>query len=277
MRKRILLALLLPLVAGAEEASEVLSGTSEATGAAVSARAISAAMDLRPSFAMEKQAFHSENELAVRYAFTGNFSLAYVQEFHTNLSNPTTNGIDFRLADGYLRSDIETMWNDRRRDFTLSYQARLYFPTARDVRSAGFNTELRNAFRLGWKFARGWEVALKEIPVVPVYSKAASVVDGDLTANPWFENRMELEVTIPVMRDLNLKIPIIAQSFRNRDAAGAKFAGQWCHVLWVYPELVYSISERTGLGVGYYSANLIDGTGRGFRNGVPQLILQQSI
>src|SRR5436305_51368 len=70
-----------------------------AAGAESAAGTLSAAVDLRPSWAVEKDTFHTENEASVKWALTRGFSLAWVQEFHTNLSSTITQGLDFRLAD----------------------------------------------------------------------------------------------------------------------------------------------------------------------------------
>src|SRR5688500_4913561 len=84
------------------------------TMAAIESEATSrleASLDLRPSWAVDKGNFHSENELGAAYSITEDFSLGYVQEFRTNLYNSEQDrGLDLQAWDGYAKAEVKDLY-----------------------------------------------------------------------------------------------------------------------------------------------------------------------
>lgn len=246
---------------------------------------IGLAFDLRPSWSSERGAMRLENEIALEVALSSQFHLGYTQEFQANLFEPSgeASGINPQANDGYLKGEWKDAWKLGRTGF--SYETRVYLPTHAPERDAGLITALRNYAKISYEASDNLEFTLWEVPILHVYNRPGTEGAEGPEANPLFENRIYLSTNLSFFdKKLNLKIPIILQTIRHASfSEGSKHNDSWSHVLWVYPELTYALSEKTSIGLGYYSENLIaddfsasDFAG-GFQKGITQIIFQQSL
>lgn len=248
------------------------------------------AVDLRPSWTTGKGSTGTENELAGGYTFSPNAFAGYVQEFRTNLftttQTPLGDGTGFRLWDGYFKGDFQDLWVSRGKNFAFGYEPRLYLPTMSDERLNGFVAGTRQYLKLSYRPSPDYEFNLWEVPVAYAYLYNGYEGPEGPLANKTVENRLELQYRGWFFnRKLVVKVPLILQNIRYREFGDAKNSDRWCHQLWVYPEVIYSVSPTTGVGFSYYSENLVrddfalsdDSMAHGMRNGVVQLILQQTI
>lgn len=268
-----------------ENEKERITGI-EASMREVSGTEFGLALDLRPSWESGRGAIHLENEVALEMAFSPRLHLGYTQEFQTNLFEPTSaqsEGINPQAHDGYLRGDFSEIWESAQINF--SWESRAYFPTHAPERDAGLITALRNYAKLSFRATETLELSLWEVPIVHIYSRSGSTGAEGPEANPIFESRVYLSTNFSFFnKKLSFKIPLILQTIRHASfAEGAKHNNSWSHILWVYPELTYALSEKMSIGLGYYSENLIvdnfskTSFSRGLQKGVTQFIFQQSI
>lgn len=124
----------------------------------------------------------------------------------------------------------------------------------------------------------------EETPIWHVYGRPGSEKDEVPTANPRFENRVQLGAELSFFRKtLKVKLPMIAQLIRTSGyQEGARYNDGWMKGLWVYPELRVAITRSTEIGVAY-SANLVaDAEWRTVRldtahDRVAQLVFEQSL
>jgi len=214
---------------------------------------LSAAVDLRPSWSSARGTVHSENEASLSYQFNERTSLAYVQEFGTGHLGE---GIDLLLGDGYLRAFRAQAVSG------VDYTLRLYAPTRREDREAGRLTILRNHFYVPAQVSNWLTLSFTEIPIWHVYSTP--------DPHPSLENRMEWAAEMSFFDEkLKVKIPVILQNVWNSDST-------WTNLFWVNPEVIYSVSETTGLGLAFYTQNLIeDSLSHGVQHGIFQVVFQQ--
>lgn len=243
----------------------VLSATSTAWGAT----ALEAYVDLRPSWSAAANELHTENEVGASAKLSETSALGYVQEFRTNLWN---GGENFTLKDGYLRGQWDRI--AREGNFSLGFEPRLILPTNPAERQAGLRTALRAIAKFAWQFTSAFTLEVWESPIFPWYGQD----DDGARANRAFENRLELIPKFSLWGDrISVKTPLIFQAWRNRSFTGT---APWSYLLWVNPEILVTVAEKTSVGVSYYSETFV-GTDQaslaeGLRSGVAQFVFQQS-
>ena len=145
-------------------------------------------------------------------------------------------GLGIERGDGYARWE----WG--------FYTLRFYLPKEDRV------TSLQNRFYFPWALTGHFALSLTEIPIFHVFSSLL------------WENRSEWALEMTFLREkLRARLPLIVQNIRNQDRS-------WEHLVWVSPEVIYSIGEKTGLGVAYNNDGMTP-----LKEGAIQLVLQQAI
>lgn len=230
-------------------------------------------LDVRPSWTTSKGTFHTEDEVEAFLRIQGASGAGYVQEFQTNLSN-AGEGLGLETVDGYLKGRLELS-----RRFEL--EQRVIFPTSAYERQAGLNIGFKSIVKWKEKLLSGWEFEFWESPILPLYSKAGFEQDGVLEANRLFENRMDWILSRTFFNEaLTFSFSLVWQQIRYRQfEEGAHNHAVWNSLLWVSPEIIYSIAQNTGIGIAYYSENFVgegNSFSEGLRRGVTQAIFQQS-
>ncbi len=236
------------------------------------ATVLSGYVDFRPSWTGTKGSVHTENELGAAYSLSETSSLAYVQEFRTNLYQ---GGDEFALRDGSLRGIWDNLGDTALG--RLSFEARAILPTDSSERNAGLRGTLRPIAKLSWEITSSFGLELWESPVMPWYGRDGVDTEDGPAANRAFENRLELIPRFRLFGDkVSLRLPLIYQALRLRPY---QQAAAWKHVLWVNPELLVSVAEGTSVGASYYSETFVgDGAdlSAGLKSGVAQLVFQQT-
>jgi hypothetical protein len=259
MNRLVLLAvfsLILPLAASAEET------TATTTQAPAVTESVTAASDdsrwygffeLRPSYTSLNGEWHTENTAEAGYYFTKKARLYYTQWFNSNIYNPLdeTKGLDVYADDGLFRAKINDFLVSG--DTSLSWQGRLYMPTKKTKRDAGYITGLRNYLVLTEKMSQDLSVDFSVAPTLYAYDRASF----NNEANPFFLQQVSLNADYKFTEDLVLSLPLVYEGTRFRSAAGAKNDGQWGHFLYTWPELNYTINTTHTVGVSYYSGNFV--------------------
>lgn len=242
-------------------------------------------VELRPSWTSAVGEVHSENWVQLGYQFTRATQVFYRQEFNTNVYNPgaSAQGLGLFATEGSVRLKVKDFYKPSAAA-GLSYELRTYLPTLSTKRDAGMITSVRNQLKATQNLGSAFSVSLEEIPILHVYDRPGIVGKKGAEANPVFENRVYLTAEVKPMTNLKLAVPLILNNVRYRAfQEGAKNNNGWGHKLWVYPELTYTVTPNTMLGLGYYSDNLVladfGGTniGTGLEKGITQLILNASL
>jgi len=221
---------------------------------------LEASLDLRPSWSTVQGTVHTENEGAMAYWLSPEMSVGYVQEFHTGHLH---DGVDFHLGDGYLRGIKTSLFPG------VDYTLRAYLPTKEEERAAGRITALRQHFYLPWAVNNWFTLSFTEVPIVHFFSQDS---DPDGKSNARLENRTEWAMEFVLLKEkLRAKLPLIVQHIYHRDSS-------WSHALWISPEAIYSVAEKTGVGLAYYSQPLNhEGFSSGMENGIVQVVFQQGL
>ncbi len=250
-------------------------------------RVVSGLLDLRPSFTGSGGEVHTENEVDLNFALSPRVMLSYVQEFQTPLYDPGTAGGDFafQFFDGYVKLQVADIWRTSSDPFSVSYEGRLFAPTNEIEKARGFVSAMRNYFIGTLKVSPIVSFQFSEIPVFYAYSRAGALVDGEMTANPIFENRIQVALKLHLLEDrLLFSLPLNLHTTRNLNfQQGARYNDGWSHFLWLQPEITYAVTSTTSVGFGYYSQNLIssdfrtESFGDGMSTGVAQIIFQQAL
>ncbi|MCB0404006.1 MAG: hypothetical protein KDD51_04420 [Bdellovibrionales bacterium] len=242
------------------------TATTETTGGQ-----ITGGVDIRPSVAPYGEAqFFTENTIEAGYKFNDKFSMGYVQGFYTNLHNHSK---DFFYLDvGFLKASVANLYVSDDESLSLSYSTRLYTPTRVSSREAGFITANRHYFTLSKKFSDAFTLSGSQVTVFYVYDRAGS----GTSAHPLIENRFYLLGDVTLAKGLTLSLPLMFHQTRyRRYQAGAKNNDAWGLFLWTWPELLYSVTEKTAVGLSYYSDNLLEADG--LAKGVAQITLQAKL
>lgn len=231
-----------------------------AVQAAPAASTLEASLDLRPSWSSVQGTVHSENEGAFAYWLSPDVSLGYVQEFHTG---HLADGVDLHAGDGYVRGQKSQLLPG------VDYTLRVYLPTKLSERDAGRITALRQHFYVPLA-VNGWlTLSFTEIPIAHFFSRDT---DPEGKSNARLENRTEWAMEFVLLKErLRAKLPLIVQNVYHRDSS-------WSHVVWVNPEAIFAIAEKTGVGLAYYSQPLNqDGFSKAIEHGIFQVVFQQAI
>jgi len=265
----------------------ILSLIAMVWGLSVAAVPVSLSLDLRPSWAPQRASSHTENEVALEWRALERFGLAWVQEFRTNLAGgrPLGAGAGFRLFDGYVRAEVRDVWRSPSGEVGLTYEPRLYLPVSADERAAGLVAATRQYLKLSWAVGPAVALEVWEVPILHGYGQAGFEAAEGPTANRWFENRLELAARLTLFSGrLAIRLPLILQVARHRPyRPGARWNDAWSTSLWIYPEAILRVGAATGIGLGYYSENLVRegfqglAMGDGLRAGVPQVVFQQAL
>jgi len=276
----------------AEEDNLETVTSAETTAAATSEAAVTTApadskiigqIDIRPQWVPSTNAVNTDNTIEGGYQFDADTSLSYNQEFSTNFSNPTANaGMDLKVLDGFLRTRLKNLLvND---NLSLSYENRVYLPTAASQRDRGLITAIRNYATISQKLNDTVSLTLQEIPVLYFYSQSGF---GD-EANKGFENRIYLIADINLAQDVSFSLPLLYYATRYRSyATTAKYDDSWGHLLYTWPEITVRVHPNAELGFAYMSENFltegpagaVNGVdiGSAFSNGTAQIVLRANL
>lgn len=265
------------------------ASTLTAVATAPSAATLTGWLDVRPSWSDSEQRFHSENEVALEYRFREDRAIGYVQEFRSNLlkggNESDIVGFEFLLGNGYFLGDVSNLLVSRGQAVTLSWEPRVYLPTPAAERDAGMVLATRQYLKLNWDLSPGLALFFWDAPIGYVYTAGGYEGEDGPVANPAFENRIELGAQLSFFQDkISLRLPVVLQSVRHRQFnAEAVNNNAWAHSVWINPEVMVQVAEKTSVGLAYYSDNLADeqlanaDLRAGLSKGVVQLIFQQSI
>lgn len=242
-------------------------------------------VDIRPSWRQAQGTFHSENEISAAYRLSPRTNLGYVQEVQSNIYSGAGDqnvGLNARLFDGYLKGEVNEIarpWGESE----LAYEGRIYAPLSAREEGRGHLTSIRNTLKLKQPIWGALSVTLAESPILHFFRNASYGPEGGLSANRWFENHARADFELSFFKEqLAVRLPIILQSFVHRTVADATDSGTWKHWVWINPEILWSIEENTMVGLSYYSEILFaedlgqSQFGDGLKNGVTQLVFQQS-
>lgn len=242
-------------------------------------------LDVRPTAALKGQdSFRFENSAEVGYQFSPAFSLIYHQDFWMNLYNSSLaggeNGMGFIVQDGFFDWYRDRFLESADKTWSLSYEGRLIVPVKAVRREAGMISALRTYFILGKKLGEAVTVNLIEAPILHAYGKAA--YDGN--ANPLFENRVSLQVSVNLSKELGFAFPISWSATKMRKTPGNKSSDEVQNFVWINPELSYTVDSNYSIGMGYYdTTSLISSDlsafqiGEGLEDGVVQVFLRASL
>lgn len=246
--------------------SQLMAATTATTGGQ-----LTGGVDIRPSIAPYGDAqLFTENTIDIGYKFNDKFSIGYLQGFYTNLHNHSDTPFYFDV--GFLKASVSNLFVSEDESLSLSYSTRLYTPTRASSREAGFITANRHYFTLSKKFSDNFSLHGSQVTVLYVYDRAGN----GSSAYPVVENRFYLIGDITLAKGLSLSLPIFFHQTRHRSyQAGAKNNDAWSFFVWTWPELLYSLSPKTSVGVAYYSDNLLEADG--FAKGVAQITLQAKL
>lgn len=189
--------------------------------------------------------FVSENEVMLGYQFHPKSTLSYTQEIHSMGSE----GV--RTQNGHFKYQYAPLWSNNL-GTSLTHQPRVYLPTASLKRDAGMIAAVRNYLILTQKLTESMSVSLYEVPILHVYSRAASTA---VKANPVAENRVYLGFNANLKNALSFELLIAELSTRTASVSGAANSAAWTHLVAAYSEIMYSLSPRVAVGVNYETAN----------------------
>ncbi len=212
-------------------------------------------LDIRPGYLSKTGEFYTENAAELGVKVGKNLSLTYLQAFNNNLYNPgeKTTGAAPSMQVGYVRGRINGFWENTENRLKLSYEQRLYLPVMEAQQDLGLIAASRNYFKLSHKVNDSLSLSVFEIPVLFAHTKSGTGFGATASANNIFENRVYLIADIQFTQKISLSIPVMFHQTRKGDYADAKNSGTWSHFVWTNPELDYSITDKTIVGVSYYN------------------------
>ncbi len=295
-----MLAIAFVLSAVAEETTQAPASTAQSVETAqvtTTDSAFSASIEVRPSVSVEEVGapeaaksnmpkYTTENTLDLGYQINSKVSAGYRQGFDTNVMSFGEAGgrVNPTIGDTILRAKIKDIWSSG--DTSLSYEPRLYLPLAQKLQDAGSVATIRNYVVLSQKVNSTVTVSLMEIPIFHVYNQSGTTTDGKAKANAVLENRVYLLTSVSITENLSLDLPLMVNSVRSANYAGAENNGRLEHKLWMYPELDYAIDKTWTVGAAYYSGNLLSYAGgdlmgvdlsNGLSGGTAQLVVRASL
>jgi len=276
--------------ARADESAESLEAPGSSTVAientAVESKVIGN-IDLRPSYTSKAGEFHTENYVELGYQFNPKTQVSAAHNFTTNLYDPQAADSSLKLAavDAYLRAKFNKIWVSSDTKLSLSYQPRFYLPITQANRDAGMLTAIRNYLTLTQELTDSISFSTVLLPILHVYSRSGSVAsDGTAKANPFLEGRVYFVTDFTLTKKLSLSLPVMFHATRYANfQAGAKLNNTWGYFMWVFPEIIYALTPQIGVGLAYYSDNLVKEDlsgftfGEGLEKGITQLVLQASL
>ncbi len=237
-------------------------------------------LELRPGvYFNENNALRTENMAEAGYQFSKKFSLIYRQEFNTNIADNTLQGLSVTTGNGLLRAPINNILVDEKNGLSFSYEPRVYLPVNYGLKGTGYIGSLRNYFKFKKNLTSNIDVTLMEIPIFHTYNTAGqfNTFTGKTEVYPGFENRVYLIFDFRLLNDkLAISVPFNWNTvfYRNYTLAGAK-SGSNDNILWMNPEVTYSVADHVDLGVAYQTADISETDG--LSNGFFQLVLRTTL
>jgi len=244
-----------------------------------------ASVDVRPSWSLNRQNVETDNSVELGYALNDTIEFSYLQEFGTNLydasSSSSKQGVNLRIFNGYFRGKFHDLWTNDEGDLSFSYESRMYLPTDPVRREAGLVTSLRNYIKLNKSVSNMVSITATEVIIVPIYSQAGADSTTNLKASPIFENRVYLTTDLFLTQNIILSLPVMLNMTRHAYIhPDAKNNDRWAYYLWASPEISYTLTANSAVGLAYYTGNLIAddfsgiNLGKGLDDGVLQLVFQ---
>lgn len=238
-------------------------------------------LDIRPSIYPNSgnSGVGLENTVEAGVAIGQNTKIGYVQVFNANFSNsPLTGTSDLVAGDGWFKASFANLWVSEDGNTSLSYQPRVYLPTAPSFRDAGRITTVRNYLTLSTKYSDTFSLATSLIPIVHFSDRSGN----GASPNPMFETRLYVIPTINFTAQLSLSVPVMAHYNLSQNHAGRQ---DNTFTLWSWPELLYQLDNTNTVGVAYYTDNFLAGPagsqsldfGNGFGKGAFQLVYIASL
>lgn len=260
-----MIALAFGLLAMAEDSTAPAAASVESALVPAETGALQVSIEVRPSVVVESvdndarmPKYYTENTINFGYQFNSKVYAGYHQGFDANFHSfkDESRRLNPTISDSYIRVMIKDIWSNTS-GTSLSYEPRIYLPLAQNLRDAGNIAAIRNYVTLSQKVTSSVSVSLVEMPIFHVYNVSGSVVDGKSNANPVLENRVYLVTSVSLTDKLSLDIPIMVNSIRRANYAGAENSGRLEHTLGIYPELDYAINKTWTVGMAYFSNKLL--------------------
>ncbi len=252
------------------------SNSSTATVSAPSDEKVFGTFEVRPSWASRNGNVDTENTLEAGYQFNKTTKLSYAQFFKTDLFPATSlqgKGVHLRGDGGFARVKVAEIYKSEDKLTTLAFQGRIYSPTDDSMAGTGFLTAAYGSFKLQHDFGI-LKADISEAPVAWFFSKNGNAGE----ANPYFQNRVVLNVDIKILKNLTFSLPLIMDAYRNRNFAGAKNSDKWEANFWIWPELDLDLNDTHTVGIAYRSKNLVASSltttdlSNAFQKGILQLL-----
>ena len=262
-------------------AEEKIAGAIPPTDTQVSAMGM---LDIRPGLVTKSGEMLTENAVELGAKFGKKYQLSYFQAFNSNLysRSETTTGVSPSIQPGYIRGKVNDIWENAENKLKLSYEQRVYLPVMESQGNTGMIFASRNYFKLSRPINEVVKLTLSEIPILFVNSKSGVGSGATANANNIFENRVYLITDIQITEKLTLSIPLMFHQTRKANYEGAANSSSWTFHVWASPELDYSLTDNTTLGLAYYNnASLFSpdlaytNFGPGLESGVVQLVFTQ--
>lgn len=272
--KTFLLSLVIGVFAGmavAAEPNQVLTTTDSAK--ATDAKLLLGG-ELRPSRLQtrvsDQNVYSTEDNVFAGYQFSKDSYLFYRQDFSTNVyhtqQTKDREGMDLRALDGSFRGGINNFWKEG--NLSLSYEGRAFVPTSTASSRNGMISVVRSYGHLRYDINDSLAIVLSEAPTFHAYAHAAYTgADGKSVATPWYENRTYLMAKWFISKKMRLDFPIKMTNLRYRNPGAAKNADSWAHVVYLNPELFYNVTPNFYVGLGFYSASMVQSDFGGFSLG----------
>lgn len=237
--------------------------------------------EIRPSWAPNGHTLTSEDYAELGYNVSPDIKLSYAQNFVRTLYSPSTKSSDVlgSVDAGLLRARINNFWVNTQEGLSLSYEQRLYLPTAQRDRDQGMIAVSRNYIKFAKAISPDVSVILMDLPILAAYDRPGFLRGTTPVANPIFQNRIYLLTSINFTKSLNLVLPIMFHQTRYRDFMPTARANDgWDFMVWTYPELTLTVNGNLTFGLAYYSDSFVKPDlsgftiGQGFENGIVQLV-----
>lgn len=191
----------------------------------------------------------------------GAWRLSYNQDIDTQSTQAETPHAPI-IQNGHLKVRLPNVWASGATSFTEEFRG--YFPTSTLSRDAGMVTELRNYFSFTHKISPSVSFSLSEVPMLHVYNDAGYTSAQGTFANPIFENRGILSFDFQLSPTVSFSMPLhfYVRKFRDYLASAANNA-EWQPLLFLWPELRWSLTPNFTLGTAYRTNSLftVDETG----------------
>jgi len=212
-------------------------------------------LDLRGEYYSLNGQFDTANYAELGYQFNPDVKLSYYQGFDSNLKDSPVGdgrgGLNAVLDQGFIHTKVNNILKSG--DWAFHYESRVYIPTWAPEIAQGNITRFYNAFKLSRSITPGIKLTVTEVAMPQVFRTAGV----GSKANSWYQNRLYLIGDFTLSSKLSLSVPILWYQTKNREFAGASNSGTWEHLVYIWPELDYALTENLSLGLAYQSGNLM--------------------